>query len=61
MASMKKLKQKYNLETGFLQDKLPYAQIGNNDRILVNIEALSFKHEPPSGFELKMFATIQSI
>ncbi len=51
----KKLKTKYNVETGFFEDGLPYARIGNKPNILVNIEALSFKHEPPSGMALKQF------
>ena len=51
----KKIKEKYNVETGFFEDGLPYARMGNNSNILINIEALSFKHEPPSGFMLKQF------
>lgn len=51
----KKIKEKYNVETGFFEDGLPYARMGNNLNILINIEALSFKHEPPSGFMLKQF------
>lgn len=51
----KKIKKKYNVETGFFEDGLPYARIGNKPNILVNIEALSFKNEPPSGFALKQF------
>ena len=45
----------YNAETGFFENGLPYARIGNKPNIIVNIEALSFKHEPPSGFSLKRF------
>ena len=52
----KKIKEKYNVETGYFEDGLPYARMGNKPNILVNIEALSFKHEPPSGFTLKFFA-----
>ena len=51
----KKIKEKYTVETGYFEDGLPYARMGNNSNILVNIEALSFKHEPPSGFRLKLF------
>ncbi len=51
----KKLNEKYNIETGFFVDGLPYARIGDKSNIIVNIEALSFKHEPPSGFMLKQF------
>jgi pimeloyl-ACP methyl ester carboxylesterase len=51
----KKIKQKYKVETGFFEDGLPYARMGDKPKILVNIEALSFKHEPPSGFMLKQF------
>jgi len=51
----KKIKQKYNVETGFFKDGLPYARMGDKPKIMVNIEALSFKHEPPSGFMLKQF------
>jgi len=51
----KKIKEKCNVETGFFEDGLPYARIGNKPNYIVNIEALSFKHEPPSGFMLKRF------
>ena len=51
----RKIKEKYNIETGFSEDGLPYARIGNKSNILINIEALSFKHEPPSGFMVKRF------
>ncbi len=51
----KRVKKKYNVETGFFEDGLPYARIGDKPNIIVNIEALSFKHEPPSGFTLKQF------
>lgn len=48
-----KTKKKCNIETGFLEYGLPFARIGNGDKILINIEALSYKNEPPSGFLLK--------
>lgn len=51
----KKIKERYNVETGFFEDGLPYARMGDKPNIIVNIEALSFKHEPPSGFILKQF------
>ncbi len=51
----KKIKERYNVETGFFEDGLPYARMGDKPNIIVNIEALSFKHEPPSGFMLKQF------
>ena len=51
----KRIKNKYNVETGFFEDGLPYARIGDKPNIIVNIEALSFNHEPPSGFALKQF------
>ena len=51
----KKIKAKYATETGFFEDGLPYARIGDQPNIIVNIEALSYKHQPPSGFTLKQF------
>ena len=51
----KKIEDKTNIETGFFEDKVPYARIGNKSNILVNIEALTYKHKPPSGFSLKQF------
>ena len=51
----KKVKEKYNVETGFFEDGLPYARVGDKPEIIVNIQALSFKNEPPSSFELKSF------
>ncbi|TFG13896.1 MAG: alpha/beta hydrolase [Promethearchaeota archaeon] len=50
-----KLKQKYDVETGFLENGQPYARIGKKPDIIINIEALTYKHEPPSGFVLKQF------
>jgi len=50
-----KYKQKHGIETGFSENGLPYARVGNNSEILFNIEALSFTNEPPSGFMLKQF------
>jgi len=51
----KKVKEKYGVETGFFEDGLSFARMGDKPNILVNIEALSFTHEPPSGITLKMF------
>jgi len=51
-----KIKKKNSVETGFFEEGLPYARIGNNPNIIVNIEALSFKHKPPSSFMLKRIA-----
>ncbi|MHA2283629.1 MAG: alpha/beta fold hydrolase [Promethearchaeota archaeon] len=50
-----KIKEKYNVETGFFEGRVPYASLGDKPRIIVNIEALSFTNEPPSGFALKRF------
>ena len=55
MAKDEKFKEKNNIKTGFFEDGLPYARMGNKPSILVCIEALSFKHEPLSGFMLKRF------
>ncbi|MFX0178254.1 MAG: alpha/beta fold hydrolase [Candidatus Hodarchaeota archaeon] len=51
----RKIKKDKNVETGFFEGGLPFARIGDNQKVVVNIQALSFKHEPPSGFELKEF------
>ena len=51
----RKVKEKYNVETGFSEEGLPYARIGDKLDILINLEALSFKNEPPSGIKLKLF------
>ncbi|MHA2088122.1 MAG: hypothetical protein ACW972_07590, partial [Promethearchaeota archaeon] len=53
----RKLKEKYSVETGFFDNGLPYARMGNKPNVLINIEALSFSHEPPSGFALKRFVS----
>ena len=52
----RKIKEKDNLETGYFKDGLPYARIGDNSKLIVNLEALTFTNEPPSGFMLKRFA-----
>jgi len=51
----RKIKEKYNIETGFFEDGLTYARMGDKPNILIDLEALSFTHEPPSGMELKQF------
>ena len=48
-------KEKFPIETGYFEDGLPYAKIGDKSKILVNIEALSTEHKPPSGFVLNQF------
>ena len=50
-----RIKKKYKVETGFFDDGLPYARIGSKSNFIVNLEALTFKNEPPSGFALKQF------
>lgn len=49
------MKLKNSVEKGFTENGLPYAKIGDDQNIIVNIEALSFKHEPPLGFALRRF------
>ncbi|MHA1988366.1 MAG: alpha/beta fold hydrolase [Promethearchaeota archaeon] len=51
----RKLKEKYAVETGVFENGLPYARMGNKSNVIINIEALSFSNEPPSGFALKRF------
>ncbi|TXT65643.1 MAG: hypothetical protein BAJALOKI3v1_90086 [Promethearchaeota archaeon] len=51
----RKLKEKYGIETGYFKNRLPYARMGNKSEILIEIEALSFIHKPPSGMMLKEF------
>jgi pimeloyl-ACP methyl ester carboxylesterase len=53
--SNNKLKKKYPVETGYFEDNMPYTRIGDKSQILLNIEALSTEHKPPSGFTLKQF------
>lgn len=50
-----KIKKTYQVETGYFEDDLPYARIGSEPKILLNIEALSTEHKPPSGFTLGQF------
>jgi len=57
----RKIKERYHVDTGFFEDGLPYARIGTKPNIIVNIEALSFNHEPPSGFMLKQFIKSSSL
>ena len=51
----KKFKEKYGVKTGFFENGLPYARMGEKPSVIINIEALSFSNEPPSGFALKRF------
>ena len=36
----RKIKEKYGIETGYFEDGLPYARMGTDSKILINIEAL---------------------
>lgn len=49
------MKQNFEVETGYFESGLPYVKIGQGSNIIVNIEALTYKHEPASGFVLKQF------
>ena len=51
----KKVKNRYTVDTGISVNGLPYARIGDHPDILFNLEALSFRNEPPSGIALKLF------
>ena len=53
----KKIKEKYNVETGSFEDGLTYARTGDNPNVLIDIEALSFTHTAPktSGFRSRLF------
>jgi hypothetical protein len=51
----KNIKQNLEVETGYFENGLPYAKIGQGSNIIINIEALTYKHEPASGFILKQF------
>jgi pimeloyl-ACP methyl ester carboxylesterase len=50
----KNTKKKYEVEAGFFEDGLTYAKIGDKPNVLIEIEALSFTHAPPSGFRLRL-------
>ena len=50
-----KTKNKHRVETGYFKDSLPYVRIGDNPKVVMEIEAISFKNEPSSGFALKQF------
>ena len=45
---------KPEVETGYFENNLPYARIGSGPRNLIIFDGLSFDHQPPSGFNLKM-------
>jgi pimeloyl-ACP methyl ester carboxylesterase len=41
--------------SGYSKNDLPFVKVGDKPKILLDIEALSFNHKPPTGFELKRF------
>ena len=49
---------KYKVERGFSENNLPYARIGADSDIIVNLEALTFTNKLPSGFMLKHAAKL---
>jgi pimeloyl-ACP methyl ester carboxylesterase len=51
----KQIVKGFEVETGYFSNGQPYAKMGNGNKILLNIEALSFEHKPPEGFLLKQF------
>ncbi|MFX0030621.1 MAG: alpha/beta fold hydrolase [Candidatus Hermodarchaeota archaeon] len=57
----RKVKDKHNVETGFSEEGLPFARIGDKEDFIVEIEALSFKNEPPSGIRLKLFTGLAGL
>ena len=51
----KNKKKKLEVTAGYFENNLPYTRMGDNPRILIDLEALSYKNAPPSGFMLKEF------
>ncbi|TFF98817.1 MAG: alpha/beta hydrolase [Promethearchaeota archaeon] len=51
----RKFKEKYGIETGYFKNGVPFARFGQGSEIIINIEALTYNHAPPTGFELKQF------
>ena len=51
----KKKKKKLETTTGYFENNLPYTRMGDNPRILIDLEALSYINAPPSGYMLKEF------
>ncbi len=52
---LKQVVKGWEVETGYFFNGQPYAKVGNGDKVLIQIEALSFDHKPPEGFLLKLF------
>jgi len=57
----KKLKEKYNIETGYFEDGLPFTRMGDKPRIILSIDSLNGDHVPLSGFMLKQFVKTAKI
>jgi pimeloyl-ACP methyl ester carboxylesterase len=49
------MREKLQVSTGYFSNGQPYTKAGTKERVLVYIEALSFKHEPQTGRMLDEF------
>ncbi len=58
MSFVKKNKEIINIKTGYFSNGQPYVKFGKGSEIIINIDALTFKNEPPSGFELNQLKKI---
>lgn len=45
----------WEIETGYFNNGQPYAKAGMGQKVLIDIESLSFDHKPLEGFLLKQF------
>ena len=45
----------WEVETGYFFNNQPYVKVGKGEKILIQIEPLSFDHKPLDGFLLKQF------
>jgi len=56
-----KKKDNFEVEKGYFRDGLPYTRIGTSERILIDLEALTYKNAPQEGYMLKEFIKMHNL
>lgn len=56
-----KKKDNFEVEKGYFRDGLPYTRIGTSERILIELEAFTYKNAPQEGYMLKEFIKMHNL
>ena len=56
-----KKKDNFEVKKGYFRDGLPYTRIGTSERIMIDLEALTYKNAPLEGYMLKEFIKMHNL